>query len=787
MRAMAAVLVLSLVGLVRAAEPAGVLPVGEDGKPLNLDFETGTLKDWTAAGDAFAKQPLKGDIVAKRRSDMKSGHRDEYWIGGFEVAGDQPKGTLTSAPFTVTHPFASFLVGGGPNAETRVELVQAWDNIVFYQRSGAEAEDMFPVVVDLKRYAGKQIYIRLVDEHTGHWGHLNFDDFKFYTEAPKAPAAPGKAAPPPVDVVKNAGLTAEQAVKEMTLPDGFSATVFAAEPDITQPIAMCMDARGRLWVVEAHSYPKRQPEGQGKDRIIIFEDTDGDGKHDKRTVFMEGLNLVSGIEVGFGGVFVGAAPQFLFIPDKDGDDKPDGPPVVLLDGWGLEDTHETLNAFMWGPDGWLYGCHGVFTFSKVGKPGTPAEQRIPINAGIWRYQPVKQVFEVFAEGTSNPWGVDFNDQGQAFCTACVIPHLFHIIQGARYTRQAGQHYNPYIYKDIKTIADHVHYAGTAGPHAGNNRSDAAGGGHAHCGAMIYLGDSWPAQYRNSILMGNVHGNRINNDLLDAHGSGYVGKHGADFLKMNDKWSRLINMKYGPDGSVFMIDWYDKQACHDKTPERWDRGNGRVYKLAYNGTKGKQVDLAKMSDGELAKLQLSSNDWYVRTARKILQERASEGAKSALLGMLAETSDPVKRLRVLWALHVCGGVDETVAMRELKNPDQYVRAWIIQLAAEDKKVSSEMMAEFVRMASDDPSPVVRLYLASAMQRLPLEQRWDVIRGLVKHAEDSEDGNLPLLTWYAMEPLAAADPARALKVAGETKWTEFRQFVARRIASSTQKKN
>jgi putative membrane-bound dehydrogenase-like protein len=787
MRAMAAVLVLSLAGLVRAAEPAGVLPVGEDGKPLNLDFETGTLKDWTAAGDAFAKQPLKGDLVAKRRSDMKSGHRGEYWIGGFEVAGDPPKGTLTSVPFTVTHPFASFLVGGGPNAETRVELVQAWDNIVFFQRSGAEAEDMFPVVVDLKRYIGKQIYIRLVDEHTGHWGHLNFDDFKFYAEAPNVPAAPDKAAPPPVDVVKNAGLTAEQAVKEMTLPDGFSATVFAAEPDITQPIAMCMDARGRLWVVEAHSYPKRQPEGQGKDRIIIFEDTDGDGKHDKRTVFMEGLNLVSGIEVGFGGVFVGAAPQFLFIPDKDGDDKPDGPPQVLLDGWGLEDTHETLNAFMWGPDGWLYGCHGVFTFSKVGKPGTPAEQRIPINAGIWRYHPVKQEFEVFAEGTSNPWGVDFNDQGQAFCTACVIPHLFHIIQGARYTRQAGQHYNPYIYKDIKTIADHVHYAGTAGPHAGNNRSDAAGGGHAHCGAMIYLGDSWPAQYRNSILMGNVHGNRINNDLLEVHGSGYVGKHGADFLKMNDKWSRLINMKYGPDGSVFMIDWYDKQACHDKTPEKWDRGNGRVYKLAYNGTKGKQVDLAKMSDGELAKLQLNNNDWYVRTARKILQERASEGAKSALLGMLAETADPAKRLRVLWALHVCGGVDETVAMRELKNPDQYVRAWTIQLAAEDRKISSEMLAEFVRMASDDPSPVVRLYLASAMQRLPLEQRWDVIRGLVKHAEDGEDGNLPLLTWYAMEPLAAADPARALKIAGETKWTEFRQFVARRIASAAGKKN
>jgi hypothetical protein len=156
-------------------------------------------------------------------------------------------------------------------------------------------------------------------------------------------------------------------------------------------------------------------------------------------------------------------------------------------------------------------------------------------------------------------------------------------------------------------------------------------------------------------------------------------------------------------------------------------------------------------------------------------------------MLGETNDPVKRLRVLWALHVSGGIDDTLAMRELKNADPYVRAWTIQLVCEDKKVSSGMLSEFVKMAADDPSAVVRLYLASAMQRLPLEQRWDVIRNLVKHAEDAEDGNLPLLTWYAMEPLAAAEPARALKIAGDTQWKEFRQFVARRIASAATKKN
>jgi putative membrane-bound dehydrogenase-like protein len=195
---------------------------------------------------------------------------------------------------------------------------------------------------------------------------------------------------------------------------------------------MAFDHRGRLWVAEAYTYPKRAPEGQGIDQIVILEDTDQDGVFDSRKPFIEGLNLVSGLEVGFGGVWVGAAPYLMFIPDADGDDVPDGKPQILLDGFGYQDTHETLNALNWGPDGWLYGCHGVFTHSKVGKPGTPENQRTPMNAAVWRYHPTQHRFEVFAWGTSNPWGVDFNDHGQAFITACVIPHLYHVIQGAHY-------------------------------------------------------------------------------------------------------------------------------------------------------------------------------------------------------------------------------------------------------------------------------------------------------------------------------------------------------------------
>ena len=392
-------LVAFLLPVLASAQPAkpadeGTLPLGADGKPLNLDFETGTLKDWTAEGEAFKGQPIKGDTVFPRRNDNKSNHQGEYWIGGYEKLADKPVGTLTSVPFKVTHPWASFMVGGGPHDSTCVELVRKDTNKVFFRASGLEEENLRRVLVDLKDHLGKEIFIRIVDQHSGHWGHVNFDDFRFHTEKPNFPQRPVAMAP---DTYKFAGLKPEEAAKAMTVPEGFTVKLFAGEPDIQQPIAMCFDDRGRLWVAEAYSYPIRRNEKDAKDRILIFEDTDGDGKFDKRTVFMGGLNLVSGLEYGFGGVWIGAAPYLMFVPIKEGEDKPAGEPKILLDGWAYQDTHETLNSFIWGPDGWLYGCHGVFTHSRVGKPGTPDKDRTPINAGVWRYHPTRHVFEVFAQ------------------------------------------------------------------------------------------------------------------------------------------------------------------------------------------------------------------------------------------------------------------------------------------------------------------------------------------------------------------------------------------------------
>jgi putative membrane-bound dehydrogenase-like protein len=788
---------------------AGTLPADASGRPLNFDFETGTLKDWTAQGEAFAGQPIEGDLVHRRRSDMNSAHAGRYWVGSFERKGDIARGTLTSVPFKVTKPFATFLIAGGANPASRVELVRQDTQKVVSLTTGDDTEVLKRVAVDLTPHLGREVYIRLVDESSNGWGHVNFDDFRLHDSRPSAPQRPTTTSP---DQYAHSGLAPEEAARAMTVPEGFKVTLFAGEPDVVQPIAFALDDRGRVWVAEAYSYPHRVPDAEAKDRILIFEDTNGDGTFDTRKVFADRLNLVSGIELGFGGVWVGAAPEFLFIPDRDGDDRPDGPPEVVLDGWGQHDTHETLNSFNWGPDGWLYGCHGVFTFSRVGKPGTPDRERIPINAGIWRYHPQKRQFEVFAHGTSNPWGVDFDDHGEAFLTACVIPHLYHVAQGGRYERQAGQHDNPYTYDDIKTIADHRHWVGTT-PHSGNGRSDQAGGGHAHSGAMIYLGGSWPSEYRGSLFMNNIHGARLNRDILTPKGSGFVGSHAPDFLRANDVWSQIVSLRYGRDGSVYMIDWYDKNQCHRVETEMHDRTNGRIFKIAYAGRPGEPPmpvfgigqrpspdgiarrfdrDLAALTDGELLEVLGSPNDFHVRHARRILEERSSDPqarrvVAARLRGALADQAfdagnrpEP-RRLRSLWALHVSGGLDEEQIASGLADKGAYIRAWTIQLACEDHKPSAATLARFAELARSDPSPVVRLYLASALQRLPIEQRWEVLASLLSHPEDARDVNLPLMNWYAAEPLAAADPTRAAALASEAKIPLVQSFMTRRIAS------
>ncbi len=783
-------------GEISAGTIAGQLPM-KNGQPVNLNFETGTLKDWTATGDAFTNSIFSKDPSPVHEKDMHIGFSGNHFLSSGGTTNAQLTGTITSTPFTVTQPFASFLVSGGALQDTRVELVQAGTDKVIFHSTGQGRATLQPVVVDLKPYLNTDIFIRIIDNETGisqipyipndKWAHVNFDDFQFY---PTRPNFPNELKPadiiilPPLDPVLRAGLSGTEAASVMTLPNGFNITLAASEPDVVRPICFTFDPRGRLWVVEGHTYPIPAPEGQGKDRVLIFDDTNGDGTLDKRQVFTEGLNLVSGIEVGMGGVWLGAAPYLLFIPTAVDADTPTpaGPTQILLDGWGTQDTHEVLNSFRWGPDGWLYGTHGVFTHSNVGKPGAPDSERTKLNAGVWRFHPTTRQFELFAEGTSNPWGLDFNDYGHAFITACVIPHMYNMIQGGRYFRQGGKHFNPYTYDDIKTHADHVHWLGDRGPHAGNFRSASAGGGHAHSGAMIYLGNSWPQEYRNDIFMNNINGARLNHDHPVREGSGYMVTHRPDFLVMNDSWSQWLNMKYDPSGSVWAIDWYDKNQCHSPNPDVHDKTMGRIFKITHSTDKWVQVDLAKASDKELVNYQLHPNEWYVRQARTLLQERGpNKKVHKALKEIFTKNPDVTRKLRAVWALHVTKGISKKELTDLLTHENDYIRSWAIQLLAEDKTVSPEALKQMATMAKTDNSAMVRLYLTSAMLRLPPDQRWNVMDALVQKTEDKDDHNLPLMVWYATEPLATVDTKRALQMAEKAKMPKILPYTVQRIGA------
>ncbi|MFT5469398.1 MAG: putative membrane-bound dehydrogenase-like protein [Verrucomicrobiales bacterium] len=558
-----------------------------------------------------------------------------------------------------------------------------------------------------------------------------------------------------------------EAVAKMDIPDPFEVSVFAAEPDIGEPIAFTFDSRGRVWVVENYNYVNRRSHtGEEVTRIQILEDTNSDGVFDSKKTFTDKLTFSSGIAVGFGGVFVGSPPHLTFIPDADGDDKPDGPPQQLLDGWGINDRHETLNSFIWGPDGWLYGCHGVFTQSFVGKPGAPDKDRLFIDGGIWRYHPTKNEFEIFARGLSNPWGFDFNDEGQGFATCCVIPHLFHIVQGGVYHKQSKPHLNPYVYDYIPTIRDHTHRS-------------------AHGGARFYLADVFPAKYRNQLFMCNIHQHQVLTDFMTPKGSSYVGSHGEDFISTNDLAWVGFSVQMGPEGGVYILDWHDTDICGNAInfPD-----SGRIYRIMPKGAKPiERPDVAALTDAELIAMQNHPNDWYVRRARLHLQMRATSGEldqKAAAAGLeeyLANAPTLTKRLRALWALKVTGNLDEERLLNLCGDSYEYVRAFAIQFLCEDGPPSASAQARFAEMAIDDDSAVVRLYLAAALQRMPFDQRWPILTNLAKHAEDIEDNNIPRMLWFALEPMVPANPDKSLEVAVNGRIPKLQEHVARRLVS------
>ncbi|HRI14194.1 MAG TPA: dehydrogenase [Verrucomicrobiota bacterium] len=597
--------------------------------------------------------------------------------------------------------------------------------------------------------------------------------FPVYTNEPTGKQLAGQHKP-----ADNPALSPSEEQKSFVVPPGFQVRLFASEPEVVNPVAMCWDARGRLWILELYEYPLgARPGTKGRDRVKILEDSDADGQVDKVSVFADGLNLATGLLVANGGVYVGEAPNLWFMEDINGDDVMDRKTPVIT-GFGLEDRHELLNGFAWGPDGQMYMTHGVFTRTSARDPSNPNAAPVLLTAGLARFEPKTRKFEVFAEGTSNPWGVDFDLKGNAFVSACVIDHLFHLVPGGIYARQAGQPPFSYAYGDLPSIVDHRHHMA------------------AYAGMNIVQGDQWPADWQGAALQGNIHQNALNIDRLTPKGSTFSAtkwNDSGDFLTTKDGWFMPVSTQTGPDGAVWVMDWYDRYPCYQNAnadPAGVDRERGRIWRIVWTGDDAnkpvpsrptKDMDLEKLSSDELAKLLANPNVWQRRVAQRILTGRGLTAfgpreldAKTPLHELFKNGTTLESRLAALWTLHSTGLLDDDWLDTAAEDQEPAVRAWAARLTGERGDPTKDAFVRLERL-SQDPDLTVRLGVAIAARqfvsssltldtppKVPISEliTGGVLSGLFLNSTRGVDPTFEFLFWMALEPIIAFDPVHAI---------------------------
>ena len=292
-------------------------------------------------------------------------------------------------------------------------------------------------------------------------------------------------------------------------------------------------------------------------------------------------------------------------------------------------------------------------------------------------------------------------------------------------------------------------------------------------------------------MANIHEHAVLSDVLEPKGSGFVAKHGDDFLLANNAQWIGFSMEVGPEGAVYVLDWHDADICGT---EVLHKETGRIFRITPKTSlaqhwDGRYSDLKTMTDAQLVELQLSKSAWHARRARVILQARAAKGelddsVHGRLHEILRSNSNPDVRLRAMWATHITGGFAAEDLMKALEDKDPHIRAWAIQLLCEDNSPPARAVETFARMAREDDSPVVRLYLAAALQRINHDDRWQIALALVKKGEDTDDHNIPKMIWFAIEPLVAGNPGRALELAKSSEIPMLTEYIARRAVDANE---
>ena len=553
-------------------------------------------------------------------------------------------------------------------------------------------------------------------------------------------------------------LSPQESLKHFKVRPGYAVDLIASEPAVRQPLNISFDARGRMWVTQYIQYPFPKglriveydryirakfdkvplppPRGdKGADRITIHEDTDG--TFAKTTVFVDGLNIATAALPGKGGVWVMNPPYLLFYPDRDGDDVPDGDPIVHLSGFGLEDTHAVANSLAWGPDGWIYGAQGSTCTAKV-KVEVPTDQKGTtdfLGQAIWRYHPDKHVFEIFAEGGGNTFGVAIDDKGRIYSgTNWGSFRGVHYVQGGYYVKSWGKHgplTNPYAFG----FFDHM-------PHTG----DATRLTHTF---NVYGGALMP-QLTGKIIGPNPLQSRVQVTRIEPLGSTFRTIEEEPLLTSDDGWFRPVDLKVGPDGAIYVCDFYETRINHVDPRDTWDRSNGRIWRIRPVEWKpAKSVDLSKAS-GEQLLVRLADPNREIRaTARRLIGERQDKSLLPAAREKLLKQSGQ-DALEGLWAVYLLGGLDESTALAALDHADPDVRRWCARLLADEKTALPSPLAEkLMNLAKTEQNAEVRSQLASSAKRLPADQALPLIQEMLVHGGDEKDPHIPLLLWWAIQ--------------------------------------
>jgi putative membrane-bound dehydrogenase-like protein len=565
------------------------------------------------------------------------------------------------------------------------------------------------------------------------------------------------------------GFAPAEAVKRMTAANGLKVRLFASEPEVRQPIFVKCDDRGRLWTIQYLQYPNpagltrvkvdrwsrtiydRVPEPpprgpKGADRITILEDKDGDGHADSAKDFVSGLNLVTGVEFGHGGVFVLNVPYLLFYPDANHDDVPDGDPEVLLSGFGMEDAQSLSNHLTWGPDGWLYGVNGSTTTCRI--------RGIEFQQGVWRYHPRTHAFELFCEGGSNCYGVTFDEHGELFYSTNGGPFV-HAAQGGYFYKSFGKHgplHNLHAYHYFPEL----------------ERDQAPGG--PPTGGTVYLADALPRELRGAFIAGNFLGHTVSWWNIQPIGNTVRATYGGVLLDAHDTWFGPTDVCTGPDGSLFVSDFYDQRTAHPDPDANWDRSNGRIYKVAAADAKPLQpVNVAELTSPELVDLLSHSNHWFRARARIEMARRRDQTIVGPLREMATQTKDNQLALEGLWALHAMADIDEQFALQLLDHPNEYVRYWTVRFIGDVYRATPEVAERLIKLPAQEPSATVRGQLAASAKRLPARDGLRIAAALLSDHKNESDPRIPWLVWWAIESKAISDAELVLQMfAQEATW-------------------